>query len=90
MTGARRGQTPGDPVVDGLDRIARLLALLLAEGKTKTEAILRLAGVGFQPAEIAELLGTTRNTVSVTVHQAKRSAKRTKKSRDASTPDSTS
>jgi len=58
-----------------LHRIAKLLALILAEGKTKTDAILRLSGVGFTPGEIAELLGTTANTVSVTVHQAKKAAK---------------
>jgi len=67
-----------DPVVAGLARVAKLLALILAEGKTKTEAILRLASVGFPPGEIADLLGTTPNTVSVVVHQAKKLA-RTKK-----------
>lgn len=59
-------------IVQGLDRVARLLALLVAEGRTQRENILRLAGVGFTPKDIAELLGTTRNTVSVTLHQAKK------------------
>jgi len=66
---------PADPVVQGLDRVARLLALLVAEGKTQTEAILRMSHVGLPAADIADLLGTTANTVRVTVHQARKSAK---------------
>lgn len=63
------------PLLEALDRIAKLLALLVAQGKTKREAILRLADVGFRPRDIAELLGTTGNTVRVTLHQAKKSAR---------------
>lgn len=60
---------PGaDAVIERLDRIAKLLAVLVAEGKTQTEAVLRLSDVGFAPREIAELLGTTANTVRVTLY----------------------
>jgi len=74
-----------EPVILALHRIAKLLALILAEGKTKTDAILRLSGVGFPPGEIAELLGTTPNTVSVVIHQARKMAKGRKSSRGVQT-----
>lgn len=70
-----------DPVVDGLDRVAKLLAVLVLEGRTKTDAILRLTEVGLSPNEIADLLGTTSNTVRVTVHQARKQAGATRRVR---------
>jgi len=68
-----------DPMLVAMNRVAKLLALLATEGRTKTEAILRLADVGFSPKEIAELLGTTSNTVSVTLHKAKGASRGGKK-----------
>lgn len=41
----------------------------------QTEAILELSRAGFGPSRIAELLGTTSNTVSVTLQKAKKSGK---------------
>lgn len=70
----RSGDTGNAAVLEGLERIAKLLGILVAEGKTQREAVLRLADVGFEPREIADLLGTTANTVRVTIHQARKSA----------------
>lgn len=54
-----------------LERIANLLALLLTHGKPQAEQITVLSGAGYSSAEIAQLVGTTRNTVSVTLSQLK-------------------
>ncbi len=64
-----------------LKRIANLLALLSVKDEPQVEQIAVLGSAGFSVAEIAELLGTTRNTVSVTLSQrkTKKRARRTKK-----------
>jgi len=67
-----------DAVVELLGRIANLLAVLVTDGKTQTEAILRLAHAGYAPKEIADFLGTTSNTVRVTL-STKRAAGRSRR-----------
>jgi hypothetical protein len=60
--------TPPDPSspIPSLERIARLLALLLVRDRpNQKEQISVLKGVGYPPAEIAAMLGTTAHTVSV-------------------------
>ncbi|MGH9425520.1 MAG: hypothetical protein ACRD2L_04335 [Terriglobia bacterium] len=52
-------------VVRRLDSVVRLLALLLIQGKKRVEAIAVLSAAGFQPKDIATLLGTTGNSVRV-------------------------
>jgi len=49
-----------------LDLITRLLALnLVKDMKTQNEKILTLSSFGFGPTSIAEMLGTSSNTVNV-------------------------
>lgn len=48
-----------------LTTIIKLLAVSLAEGKTQREKIRILSAAGLAPKEIAEILGTTPNTVRV-------------------------
>jgi|GEM_PF-634294 len=51
-----------------LDTLIRLSALSLVKGiKTQKDQIALLSDAGFQPKEIADILGTTSNTVSVTL-----------------------
>lgn len=54
---------------DGLtafeSKLTNLLALLLVQERKQPEQIALLNRAGFRPSEIAALLGTTRNTVSV-------------------------
>ena len=59
-----------------LDRIIRLLALnaVSADQSLKEKAVV-LSSVGLAPREIAELLGTTRNAVSVALSLARHSKK---------------
>jgi DNA-binding CsgD family transcriptional regulator len=68
-----------------LKRISRLLGLVVTKGAaTQRERIAILSDAGFEPKEIADLIGTTPNTVSVTLHslrkqQTERTAGRGKK-----------
>jgi DNA-directed RNA polymerase specialized sigma24 family protein len=48
-----------------LDRLIRLLALLVVKGESQAEKIQLLAGAGFANTEIAQLLGLTANAVNV-------------------------
>ncbi len=60
---------------DHLARIANLLALLLVRGESQTDKVVTLSSAGFTPGEIAGLLGTTSNAVSVALYKAKRDSK---------------
>jgi len=61
---------------DGLtafeSKLVNLLALLLVQERKQPEQIALLGRASFRPAEIAALLGTTRNTVSVQLSIQKR------------------
>lgn len=66
-------------VKDSLDRIAKILAGLLLkdlEGGDQKPKIKRLKQCGFDNVEIAQMLGTTRNTVGVAVHSLKKRKKK--------------
>lgn len=56
-------------------KLVNLLALLLVQDRKQPEQIALLNRAGFRPAEIAALLGTTRNTVSVELSIQKRERK---------------
>lgn len=68
---------------DGLtafeSKLVNLLALLLIQERTQSEQIGLLNRAGFRSVEIATLLGTTRNTVSVQLSIRKRTKKIKKK-----------
>jgi len=66
--------------MDTQEEIVRLLALeLRLMLPNQTEAIRQLNRQGFGPSRIAELLGTTSNTVNVTLQQAKAGLKKRSK-----------
>lgn len=58
-----------------LDAIIRLLASNVIEGKTKTEAIIMLGGLGLTNDLIAELVKTTPATVYARLSEVKRKDK---------------
>jgi hypothetical protein len=58
-------------------RLVNILALLLVQERKQSEQIALLNRAGFRPIEIAALIGTTRNTVSVELSNQKK--KRSKK-----------
>ena len=61
---------------DPLKRLTDIAALLLVKGEGQEEKIETLAAVGYTPAEIAALIGSTPNTVSVTLYQARKKKKK--------------
>ena len=69
--------------MEGLERVEKLLAALLLhdmQDAAQVEKALLLDRVGFAPSEIAELLGTSRNTISVALSNARKRPKRRIKS----------
>lgn len=55
------------------EEIVRLLAIQLRRSsESQADAILELSRAGFGPTRIADLLGTTPNTVNVTLQKAKK------------------
>jgi DNA-binding NarL/FixJ family response regulator len=54
-----------------LDQLLRLTALQMASNMKQVQAIQTLSAAGFERKVIADLLGTTPNTVSVTLAKAK-------------------
>lgn len=64
-----------------LDQMLRLMALQSARELKQTEAIKLFGAAGFKRRLIAELLNTTRNTVSVTLSTAKAKKQSSRKNR---------
>ena len=62
-----------------LQKMSKLLALNLVKDLKTTEKYKILYDAGYQPKEIAEILNTTPNTVSVELSKLKRSIKNNKK-----------
>jgi hypothetical protein len=54
-----------------LDKIAKLLAILITKGLTQREQIVTLRHAGFSRSEIADMIETTPHQVSVVLHQQK-------------------
>lgn len=68
--------------MEGLERVEKLLAALLLrdmQDAPQVDKALLLDRVGFAASEIAELLGTSRNTISVALSNARKKPKRKKK-----------
>ena len=62
-----------------LQKITRLLSLIATKGESQKQQITLLDSVGFPPKEIAELLGTTANTVMVLLVGIRKTSKKNKK-----------
>ena len=62
-------------LLEELKRISKILVLIAAEGKSQKEQIIILDRIGFAPKEIAELLGTTSNTVRVRLSEERKKSK---------------
>jgi DNA-binding CsgD family transcriptional regulator len=59
--------------VEPLEEIVRLLAIQLRkDAASQAQAIEEMSRAGFGPSRIAELLGTTPNTVNVAISNAKK------------------
>lgn len=60
-----KDQEIGEQIVRRLDAIVGLLVHSVTADKTQAEKIQALSAAGFQPKEIARIIGTTPNTVRV-------------------------
>jgi DNA-binding CsgD family transcriptional regulator len=59
--------------VEPLEEIVRLMAIQLRKGtESQAQAIEEMSRAGFGPSRIAQLLGTTPNTVNVAIANAKK------------------
>jgi len=61
-------------ILQELQRISKLLALTVTRELKQREKIELLSSIGFQPKEIANLIGTTPGTVSVTLVNIRKKA----------------
>lgn len=57
---------------DKMDTIIKLLALNAVEGKELKNQVSILSSFGFQPKQIADMLGKTPNQIRVTLHRLRR------------------
>lgn len=64
-----------EEILQELQRITKLLILIATKDQAQKDQIATLSGIGFQPKEIASLLGTTPGTVSVTLSTIRKKAK---------------
>ena len=62
-------------ILEEVRRITKLLVLIATRDQKQKEQIRMLSNIGFQPKDIAQLLGTTRNTVNVTLAEIRREDK---------------
>lgn len=65
-------------VLTQLDKLIRLVAVMVTRDKPQREQIAMLSKAGLQPKDIADLIGTTPNTVSVTLSELRRSNTKTR------------
>ena len=59
-----------------LDSFIRLLAVSITLDRNQKEQIKLLSNAGFKPNEMAKVIGTTANTVRVTLAQIRKRSKR--------------
>jgi len=59
-------------IADKLDNVIRLLALNVTLNKRRSEQIGILSNAGIMPKDIADILGTTPNTVRVALYAIKK------------------
>ncbi len=63
-------------IIEKLDILTRLVATGLVQGKSQREQIELLSKANLQPREIADLIGTTSNTVSVNLTAIRKAKKK--------------
>jgi DNA-directed RNA polymerase specialized sigma24 family protein len=74
-------QMNDEQAIQKLDRALRLLAAIATRGLSQTDQIALLDRAGFAPKEIAEIVGTTSNTVRVGLVSIRRATTQGKRKR---------
>jgi len=64
-------------IIKKLDTLVKLSTVSLIEGKIQKDQVILLSKVGFAPKEIANLIGTTPNTVRVTLTSLRKKRQKT-------------
>ncbi len=64
-----------EEILQELRRISKILVLTATKDQTQKDRITLLSSIGFEPKEIADLLGTTPNTVRVALVDIRKKAK---------------
>jgi DNA-binding MarR family transcriptional regulator len=65
-------------ILKELQKTNKLLSMILVEKLVNREKFKTLYNIGYSPKEIAEMLGTTRNTVSVALNQLNKKKRKQK------------
>ena len=73
-------ESEGGGLEKKIELLTRLVAIGLVNGKNQQEQIRLLSIAGMKPAEIADLIGTTGNTVNVALSALRKSSKMNLKS----------
>jgi hypothetical protein len=60
---------------EGINDLVKLIAILVKRDRSQTSLIVEMGEVGISSAKIANLLGTSPNTVSVTLSKYKKNKK---------------
>lgn len=66
------GNSNHSAVLEKMDRILRLLALSLTDGKKQGDRVRLLDAAGFKPKEMATIIGTTPNAIRVALYGIRR------------------
>jgi len=66
-------------ILEKLDLLVKLTTLNIVKDKNFKEQLKLLSSVGFKPKEIADLLGTTPNSVRVTLSRIRKGVDKNKK-----------
>jgi len=68
---------PKGKTMDKQEELVRLLAIQVRRGSaSQSEAAVEMSKAGFDPTRIAELLGTTPNTVNQALNDARKKSKK--------------
>ena len=68
--------TTDDLLLQRLEEMVRLLAVIAKRGTLQADLIVELGQQGLSPKRIADLVGTSPNAVSVTLHKKRKSDRR--------------
>lgn len=52
-----------------LDKLIKILSINMVKNMSENEQLTTLSSIGFQPSEIADLLGKTPNSIRVALHR---------------------
>jgi len=60
---------------EGISDLVKLMAILVKRERTQGSLILEMGEIGISPSKIASLIGTSQNTVNVTLSKHKKAKK---------------